>query len=100
VILENAVKYSPQNQTIEIIFESFSGRQQVTVKSYGPDVEDDELPRLFEKGFRGALTKTMPGEGLGLFLAKRVCDFHGISIFAEVRNRKNSFLMVLATLNF
>lgn len=91
VILENAVKYSPQNQTIEIIFESFSGRQQVTVKSYGPDVEDDELPRLFEKGFRGALTKTMPGEGLGLFLAKRVCDFHGISIFAEVRNRKNSF---------
>lgn len=87
VILENAIKYSPQNQAIEVIFESVSGKQLVTVKSYGPDVTDDELPRVFEKGFRGALTKSMPGEGLGLFLAKRVCDFHGISIHAEVRSR-------------
>lgn len=88
VILENAIKYSPRNQSVDVVFETYAGKQLVQVKSYGPDVTDDELPRLFEKGFRGALTKTMPGEGLGLFLAKRVCDFHGISIRAEIRNRR------------
>lgn len=87
VILENAIKYSPRNQSVDIDFESYAGKQLVTVKSYGPDVTDEELPRLFDKGFRGALTKTMPGEGLGLFLAKRVCDFHDIFIRAEVRNK-------------
>jgi signal transduction histidine kinase len=87
VILDNAIKYSPQSQAIEVIFEKVAGKQLVTVKSCGPDVADDEMPKLFEKGFRGSLTKPMPGEGLGLFLAKRVCDFHGIFIRAEVQNR-------------
>ena len=87
VILDNAIKYSPRNQVVDVVFESYAGKQLVNVKSYGPDVTDNELPKLFDKGFRGALTSTMPGEGLGLFLAKRVCDFHGISIRAEVRNR-------------
>lgn len=87
VIIENAIKYSPKNQAVDIVFEYYSGRQIVTINSQGPDVAEDELPRIFEKGFRGASTKTMPGEGLGLFLAKRVCEFHGISIRADVRNR-------------
>lgn len=104
VILDNAIKYSPQGQAIEVIFESATGGQLVTVKSYGPDVTDDELPKLFEKGFRGSLTQSMPGEGLGLFLAKRVCEFHGITIRAEVRRsgeyqfngiRYSEFLIVI-----
>ncbi len=87
VILENAIKYSPKNQAVDVVFENYSGKQLVTIKSQGPEVADDELLIIFEKGFRGASTKSMPGEGLGLFLAKRVCEFHGISICAEVRNR-------------
>ncbi|WP_081682224.1 ATP-binding protein [Pseudacidovorax intermedius] len=89
VIIENAIKYSPPNQGVDIIFESYSGKQLVTIKSQGPDVTKDELQRIFDKGFRGASTRTMPGEGLGLFLAKRVCEFHGISICAEVRDGRN-----------
>lgn len=55
----------------------------VTVSSIGPFVSPEELPRLTEKGFRGAQTKTLPGQGLGLFLAKQVCDYHDIQIHAE-----------------
>lgn len=87
VLLENAIKYSPRNQTVTVQFECVAGRQVVTVSSIGPSVAADELPRLFEKGFRGAQTRTLPGQGLGLFLANRVCEFHDVSISAETGRR-------------
>jgi signal transduction histidine kinase len=87
VILETAIIYSPRDQLVELVFERPLKNQIVTIKSVGPDVSRHELTRIFEKGFRGASTVNMPGEGLGLFLAKRVCEFHSISISAEVKNR-------------
>jgi len=84
VLLENGIKYSPRNQTITVTFETVSGRQSVVVSNIGPSVSKDELPRLFEKGFRGAQTQNLPGQGLGLFLAQQVCDFHDVRIHAEI----------------
>ena len=87
VLLENAIKYSPRNQVVEVIFERPLQNQLVTIKSDGPNVSEVELHDIFKKGFRGESAASMPGEGLGLFLAKRVCDFHGISISAAVKDR-------------
>jgi Signal transduction histidine kinase len=85
VLLDNGIKYSPPNQIVTVKFEEYSGRQIVTMSSMGPTVNREEFPKLFDKGFRGASTKSMPGQGLGLFLAKSVCDYHGITIRAESR---------------
>lgn len=83
VLIENGIKYSPSNQSVDVCFEQSGSRQVVTVTSVGPSVTAEELPRLFEKGVRGAGALTKPGEGLGLFLAKRVCEYHDIRIRAE-----------------
>lgn len=87
VLLENGVKYSPRNQTVTVAFDAVGGRQVVTVSSIGPSVTKAELPRLFEKGFRGAQTASLPGEGLGLFLAQQVCRFHDVRVRAEIGRR-------------
>lgn len=85
VLLDNGIKYSPPDQVVTVEFEASSGHQLVTVKSIGPVVRREELPRLFEKGFRCASATSMPGQGLGLFLAKRVCEYHGVTIRADSR---------------
>lgn len=87
VLLENGVKYSPRNQAVTVTFETVRSRQEVVVSNIGPSVSEEELPRLFDKGFRGAQTLAMPGQGLGLFLAKQVCDFHDVRVRAEVGNQ-------------
>jgi len=74
VLIDNAVKYSPDNQQvlIEIADNPFPGcRVQATVTSVGPMVLPQELPRLLERGFRGSLAakSKIPGEGIGLYLA-------------------------------
>lgn len=80
VILENAIKYSPTDQEVQVRFDTDRGRQIVTVSSMGPLASQDEVPNLMDKGVRGRRTESMPGEGLGLFLAKRVCEYHGVKI--------------------
>ncbi len=87
VLLDNGVKYSPRAQAVNVGFESIRGHQNVAVTSIGPAVADAELPHLFEKGYRGAQAVGLPGDGLGLFLAKQVCRFHGIRIHAEIGSR-------------
>lgn len=87
VLLENGVKYSPPSQTVTVGFETSLGHQVVTVSSIGPAVTDAELPRLFEKEFRGAATAHLPGEGLGLFLAQQVCRLHGVRVRAVLGRR-------------
>lgn len=92
VLLENGVKYSPPRQSVFIYFETIGKQQVVTIASIGPEVTDIELPRLFEKGFRANATANLPGEGLGLYLALQVCNFHGIHIRAEL-GRRNIYQM-------
>lgn len=87
VLLENGVKYSPRNQLVTVDFETVNGRQSVVVTSIGPAVADTELAHLFEKGYRGVQARGMPGEGLGLFLARQVCQFHDVQIHAEIGRR-------------
>lgn len=87
VLLENGIKYSPPDQKVTVNFDTAGRSQVVTVSSVGPAVADAELPRLFEKGFRGAQTANLPGEGLGLFLAQQVCNFHDIRVRAEIGHR-------------
>lgn len=83
VLVENAIKYSPENQSVKIMFDVVDRRQCVTLVSVGPLASPMELPKLFEKGFRGVQTNTLPGQGLGLYLAKKVCEYHDIRIRVE-----------------
>ena len=88
MLLENAIKYSPPSQAAVVKFEQTEDRTLiVTVSSIGPSVSELELPDLFKKGVRGEQVQSMPGQGLGLFLAKRVCDFHDFKIRAEIARR-------------
>ncbi len=82
IIIDNAIKYSPQRGNVNIYFFEATDKLVVTIESTGPSVSNDELALLFTKGFRGRLAKEskIAGSGLGLFLAKKVCEVNGIEI--------------------
>lgn len=84
VILQNAVKYTPPGYTIDVKFEEkYEDMLEVSISSYGPPVEENELSHLFERGFRGQNALDFSGQGLGMHLAKRICDLHAISLSVE-----------------
>ena len=90
VLLENALKYSPKEDEIEIEFNETADFIKVAVCSVGPTLRKDELDRVFEKGFRGDIAKRIvaQGSGRGLALAKQICDIHNATIHIETGSEK------------
>jgi hypothetical protein len=84
VLLENAIKYSPPEQSITVSFVEDKKGLQVHVNSIGPRLSEEEHKFLFQRDFRGAnARKTNDGSGAGLHFAKLVCDRHKIQISAR-----------------
>nr|MEA2798364.1 two-component system, OmpR family, sensor histidine kinase KdpD [Phenylobacterium sp.] len=71
-VLENAVRYSPDGGTIALSSFQRDGQVVVEVADEGPGVAPAELPRLFEKFYRGSAAKRTPGTGLGLSIVRGV----------------------------
>jgi PAS domain S-box-containing protein len=86
ILLDNACAYTPADSPIEL-----SGRPapeggiELCVLDRGPGVPENELGRLFDKGFRGSNAGAHKGSGLGLYMARAVLDVHGGNLTVENR---------------
>ncbi len=78
LILDNAVKYSPSNAEVTIVFEEMQDVIYITVSNLGPKLHSEEIERIFEKGFRGkeATNSGIKGKGFGLSFLKDICKLH------------------------
>lgn len=97
VVIENAIKYSPKNENVDITFEESAKHILVTITSVGPVIEEVEYDKIFTKGYRGChvIETKEKGSGIGLYLAKRVCDIHKIKYGVESRFNRNMGSKVL-----
>lgn len=82
IVLENAIKYSPNNKPVDVIFEENGHLLDVTIKSTGPYCDENEILHLCDKGFRGenARMAQSTGQGFGLNFARKICLAHNIGI--------------------
>ncbi len=78
-LLENAIKYSPEETKVLITSEERNNRIIVQISDQGVGIPEDELPHIFMKFFRSKNAKSSPikGSGLGLYLAKYFTELHG-----------------------
>jgi two-component system, OmpR family, sensor histidine kinase MprB len=67
-LLDNAVKYSPPETAIEVVV----AEGTVAVCDHGPGIPDADLPRLFDRFWRGSTSRNRPGSGLGLAIVRQV----------------------------
>jgi two-component system sensor histidine kinase CiaH len=81
-LIDNANKYAPVTEPIYIHLQSHQNMIQLIVKDQGPGIAAADKNKVFEKFFRvGAeTTRTTKGSGLGLYLCKRITEFHNATI--------------------
>ena len=73
-LLENAVRHSPVNSSLEIQLQDKAGQVRLEIADAGPGVAVDLEPRLFTRLAGG---RAGGGSGLGLYLSKRIIESHG-----------------------
>lgn len=100
-LIENAIKYSPEHSTVEIVGTHTPGSLLVTVSDEGEGIECDDQEKIFERFYRMQKTATKAqGSGLGLAICKVVADSIGAEIWAEKNiNRGSKFYFEIATQN-
>lgn len=95
-LIENAIKYSPEESQVRISSEEKSGHVIIRVYDQGPGIPPDEVNNIFMKFFRSKNAKSSPikGSGLGLYLAKYFTELHQGKIFVESTYGKGSTFTV------
>lgn len=99
-LLENALCYTPQGGYITIrSYRVATSQLAIDIEDTGSGITALDLPRIFDRFYRGEPAMSMPGFGLGLPLAKKIVERHGGHI--EVKSQPgtgSTFTIVLPVL--
>lgn len=102
-LLTNALKFTPEQGSIEVRVERLDGRAQVVVHDTGIGIGPDLLPRVFDRFHQGdsSTTRTHGGLGLGLAIVRHLVEQHGgtISAASAGPGRGSTFTITLPLLN-
>ncbi|EPR43444.1 integral membrane sensor signal transduction histidine kinase [Desulfovibrio sp. X2] len=79
-LLENAMRHCPRGSATTLTLRAEDGRVMVSVRDNGPGIPEEEREKVFRRFYRMDRSRSTPGTGLGLPLAKAVADLHGASI--------------------
>ncbi len=84
-LMENAIKYG-DGRRIELSFDQMDGCQLITVSNTGCTLEAKELPQIFESFHRGNNADKVQGNGLGLFICRRLMGLMNGEVYADIRD--------------
>ncbi|MDO9064043.1 MAG: ATP-binding protein [Sulfuricella sp.] len=86
-VVRNALRHTPDGGKVAmgVRLDANGNDLRLTVLDQGPGVPENELGSIFDPFFRGNVTKSIDGHGLGLAIARRVVEAHGGNISASNR---------------
>ncbi len=86
-LLENAVKYTPDDGTVNLSLKVVDGSAEMRVSDTGPGIAQEDLERVFDRFYRTDRARSRlngpGGTGLGLTIAKSIATRHGGSVHLE-----------------
>jgi two-component system, OmpR family, phosphate regulon sensor histidine kinase PhoR len=95
-ILDNAIKYSPDEPVIEVSTENIKDFILIKIKDNGLGMSKATQKRIFEKFYREHTgdIHNVKGHGLGLAYVKRIIDDHNCHIYVESDKGKGSTFII------
>jgi heavy metal sensor kinase len=96
-LLDNAIKYTKQGGEVDVVLSrSSAGQVLISVSDSGIGISQEDLPRIFERFYRGDRSRTEAGIGLGLCLARAIARAHGGEIaVTSLPDRGSTFTVTI-----
>jgi heavy metal sensor kinase len=100
-LLDNAVKYTPENGAIQLSVNAVDGHALLEVADNGIGIAPDALPHVFDRFYRvdQARSADAGSAGLGLSIVKSICTAHGAEVDVQSTVRKGSCFRVILPLS-
>lgn len=71
-VLDNAVKYTPEHGNITVSVRQYEIYTLIEVSDTGIGIPQDEIPKIFQRFYRGKNVRDKAGVGIGLYLARQI----------------------------
>ena len=94
-LIDNAVKYTPAGEQVHVDVRAEADGARLSIRDTGPGIRADELPRIWDRLFRGDSSRAERGLGLGLSLVKAVVEAHSGTVEVESEPGKGSTFTVV-----
>ena len=98
-LIDNAIKYTPDGGTVEVVLHQLTGKVALIVRDNGPGIPADQLPSLFLKYRSRPRDSTVEGSGLGLFIVRAIVEAHGGQITVESAVNRGTTVTVYLPVN-
>lgn len=99
ILLDNAVNYTPENGTIQILLRQTKASLEVRIADSGSGIPDDQKEQIWERFYRADASHTSRRHfGLGLAIAKEIVSAHKGRIWVEDAFDNGSVFVVLLPL--
>lgn len=82
-LVENALRHCPAGTRIEVILHKANGRARLEILDNGPGIPARERDKVFGRFYRLEKSRTTPGNGLGLSMARAIAELHGATVQLE-----------------
>jgi len=91
-LVENALKYTPEGGEVTVHLQTSPSALTFAVQDSGIGIPKSDMPRLFEKFYRGTNREALAqrGTGLGLAIVKSIAERHGGKVWVESELGKGS----------
>lgn len=95
-LIDNAIKYSGDSRRISVSVSLEAQALIIAVHDFGVGIKKEDIPRVFERFYRGGdeLTRTVKGSGLGLTLVKEIVAAHRGNVQVESEPGKGSVFSI------
>ena len=93
-LLDNAIKFTPAQGHIQVSLTSQDSRVVLQIQDNGIGIEAEKLPHIFERFYRGDMSRSAAGNGLGLSLARATARSHKGDIHVTSTPRQGSTFTV------
>ncbi len=97
ILTENGVKYAPPNTELDISLSTLGKKKIFAIQNVCKDIEIGKHNYWFERFYRADKSRNSEtkGFGIGLSIAKSICDLHGAKISAESKTGKEALITVV-----
>ena len=96
-LLENAIKYSPENSHIRIAITRLDIYTRITISDEGIGIPESEYNNIYKRFYRGKSVEQQEGNGLGLYLAQLIllCEKGYITVASKIGQGSSFSLFLL-----
>ena len=94
-LLDNAFKFSPRYQTVEIQITEKSDSLSVSIMNSGSEIPPEKQKYIFNKFYQADESHSTKGNGVGLAIVRRVTQLHGGDVRVESGSNVTTFTVEL-----